>query len=106
MARPSLPVHRVEPRIARSLLPAPGFRRGATGELEHLDHSAGGECLHHGAARRLDFRSRLAYLHTGDALDLLAQRSGGVGEQLAVELLNLRRTAASTRSDHVMDKTC
>ncbi|BDD72036.1 NAD(P)-binding domain-containing protein [Streptomyces violaceoruber] len=36
----------------------------------------------------------------------LAEGHGTEDTTGAVELLNLRRTAASTRSDHVMDKTC
>jgi hypothetical protein len=54
----------------------PGFHRSVTGELEHLDHSAGGERLNHGAARRLDFRSRLAHFHPDDRVNLAVVRPG------------------------------
>ena len=68
---------------------APRFRRSAAGEQEHLHHGPGRECLHDGAANRLDFRSRLAHFHPRDSFDLLPQRVGGAGEQLPVKLLHL-----------------
>jgi hypothetical protein len=58
----------------------PAFRWGLAAEQEHLDDGAGGECLYDCAARRLEFRSRLAHFHPGDPVDLvdlLPQRVGG-----------------------------
>jgi len=70
----------------------PGVRRNTMGEQVHLYRGAGREYAHHGAGRRLDFRSRLAHLHPGDPLDLLPQRVGGVGEQVSVKVLYLSGT--------------
>ena len=59
--------------LIASSIPPPRVRRNALRQQEHLHHGAGRENLHDGAARRLDFRSRLAHLHTRDFLDLLSQ---------------------------------
>ena len=44
------------------------------GEQKHLDDRARCKHLHHGAARRLDIRSRFADLYSGDSFDLLPER--------------------------------
>src|SRR5258708_4089631 len=85
----SFRIRRVGGLLSRCLISAPGFYEGVPAKQEHLDHSAAGECLHHGAARWLDLRSRFAYLHPGDPVDLLPQRVGGAGKQLSVKLLHL-----------------
>jgi hypothetical protein len=45
--------------------------------------------MNDGAARRLNFRRRLADFHPRDSLDLLSQPVGGVIEQLSMKLLHL-----------------
>src|SRR4051812_8998854 len=77
--------------------PTPGFRGNATDKLEYLDHVSRRESLHHGAADRFDFRSRLAHFHACDSLDFLPERVGGVGKQLPVKLLDLSSAGRSLR---------
>src|SRR5438105_3743418 len=76
---------------------APRFRRSTAGEQEYLNHCAGRERLHHGAASRLDFRDCLAHFHPRNSLDLLPQRLGGVGKQPPVKVLDLGGTGGSHR---------
>src|SRR5438552_17776115 len=81
LTSPDLPVAPVVLMKCR-LGSAPGVRRHAMSELEHLHRGAAGEDLDHGPGGRLDFGDRLAHGHAGDALDFLAERAASAGEQL------------------------
>src|SRR5947208_1482130 len=76
-------------RLIGLSIPAPGARGDVASEQEHLDHGAVCESVHDGPRGGFDFGGRLAHLDAGDSLDLLPERLGRAGEQLAVKLLHL-----------------
>ena len=78
-----------------------GFHGQMFGEMEYLNHGAGGEGMDDGAGGRLDFRSGFLHFQTRDPRDFLPKRIRGTGEKLSVKLLNLRRTSGTPSQDYL-----